>query len=148
MGIEVDKMARGQLSRIVAIGTDQAQAALVAMKIMFAGEITVELVWWLQNPGAVTGEALFIYIDSSVAPGRRCLAAMAADVCAGECRRVKCKRSGFGVVGGGNGDIHHLIEVLQRTDPRSAVAGGTDSADEVQCVMHPMVAGDVWEGST
>ncbi len=141
-------MTRGQLSRIVAIGTDQAQATLVAVKIMFAGEITVELVWRLQNPGAVTGEALCIYIDSSVAPGRCCLAAMATDVCAGECRRVKRKRSGFGIVGGGDRDIDRLIEVLQRTDPRSCVAGGTDSADETQGVMHPVAAGDVWEGST
>lgn len=47
-GIEIDKMAQGQLPGVVAINTDQTQAAHV--KIMFAGKIAVELVRGLQDP--------------------------------------------------------------------------------------------------
>src|SRR6185369_9580948 len=95
-GIEVAEMPQGQLSAVVAIDADQAQAAYV--KIVFAREVTVELFRGLQRPGAVAEETLAVHIDSPAAPVRRRQCAVAADAGAGRgCGVIGC-RAGFGVV--------------------------------------------------
>lgn len=76
------------------------------------------------------------------------LAAVAADVGAGGCCRCVQGGAGFGIVCSGQGDIHCLVEMLQRADSGPIVTGGTDSVDDIQGVMYPMVARDVGEGAS
>jgi hypothetical protein len=71
-----------------------------------------------------------------------------ADVCAGRGRGIVRGRPGFGVVSGRDRDIHLLVEMVQRTDPASFMACGTDATDEVQGVVRPVVAGDIGEHAT
>ena len=139
-------MAEGQLAGIMTLGTEQAQAAHV--KIMFTREVTVELVRRLKCPRAVTDTALRVHIDPSDAPGGCLLTSVTADVRARGCCGVVQWRAGFGVIIGRNLNVGYLIEVFHRTDPRSTVAGRADSADEIQGVVHPMVARDVGEGAS
>ena len=110
MGIEVDKMAGGQLSAVVTVDTDQAEAPHV--KIMLAGKIAVELVRRLQCPRPVASRALPVHIDSSGAPGWGSQCAVATHAGAGQGFRVVRCRTGLGVVIGRNFDVYHLVEVL------------------------------------
>lgn len=145
-GVEVDKMAYGQLAGIMALGTCKADGEDV--EIVSAGEVTVELVRRLLHPRVVTGNTLRVHIDPADAPGGCLLAAVAADVGAGGSCRFVQGGAGFGIVCSGQGDIHCLVEMFQRADPGSIVTGGTDSVDNIQGVMYPMVARDVGEGAS
>src|SRR6185369_11435402 len=141
MCFDVDKMARSQLSAIVTIDTDQTKTPHV--KIMFAGKKTVELVRRLQCPRPMANRALRVHIDSSGTPGWGSQCAVATYVDAGRgCGVVRC-RAGFGVVIGRNFNVDRLVEVFNRTDSCSFVAGRANPGDEVQGIMHPMVSGNI-----
>ena len=95
----------------------------------------------------MTGRAIDIRIYKSRAERRCEYSAVAAYVRAsaavvdgigdGCCNIAKmCRRTaGFGVVDGRKSNIHRLVEMVQRADPRTVVAGGADSGEVVQGVM-------------